>query len=79
MEHRGGLGGYWRERAFLVVQMVKEFTFSTGSPVQSLVWEDPLEKGMTAHSTIWLENPIDRGALWVVLHGVPKRQTRLSN
>ena len=71
----------WRllERAFLVAQMAKEFAFNTGSPVQLLVWEDPLEKGMAAHSTICLENPMDKGASWVVLHGVPKTQTQLSN
>ena len=52
----------WRllDRAFLVAQMVKEFAFNTGSPVQLLVWEDPLEKGMAAHSTICLENPMDK-------------------
>ena len=67
------------ETDFLVAQMVKEFAFNTGSSVQPLVWEDPLEKGMAAHSTICPENPMDRGASWVVLHGAPKRQTRLSN
>ena len=30
--------------------------------VQSLGQEDPLEKGMATHSSILVENPIDRGA-----------------
>ena len=35
--------------------------------VQSLVQEDPLEKGMTTHSSILaLENPMDRGARYVL-------------
>ena len=42
--------------------------------VQSLDWEDPLEKEMAAHSSI-LENPMDRKAWWATVHGVPKRRT----
>ena len=30
--------------------------------VQSLGWKDPLEEEMAAHSSIFLENPMDRGA-----------------
>ena len=30
--------------------------------VQSLGWEEPLEKGMAAHSSICLENSMDRRA-----------------
>ena len=47
--------------------------------VQSLGWEDPLEKAMATHSSIlaW-ENPMDRGA-WRTVHGVTKSQTRLSD
>jgi len=26
-----------------------------------------------------LENPMDRGARWTIVHGVPKSQTRLSD
>ena len=48
--------------------------------VQSLDQEDPLEKGMATHSsTLGLENSTDRGAWWVTIYGVPKRQTQLSN
>ena len=41
--------------------------------VQSLGWEDPLEKEMATHSSIpaW-ENPMDRGALWATVQGVTK-------
>ena len=44
--------------------------------VQSLDWEDPLEESMAIHSSIlaW-RIPMDRGAWWVTVHGVAKRQT----
>ena len=44
--------------------------------VQSLGWEDPLEKEMVTHSSIlaW-KNPMDRGAWWAAVHGVAKSQT----
>ena len=44
--------------------------------VQSLGWEDPLEKGMAIHSSIlaW-RIPIDRGAWQTTVHGVTKSQT----
>ena len=47
--------------------------------VQSLGWEDPLEKGMAACSSLlaW-RIPMDRGAWWAMLHGVTKSRTRLS-
>jgi len=50
--------------------------------VQSLGWEDPLEEGLTTHSSIlaWriscTEEPACTEAATV--HGVPKRWTRLS-
>ena len=47
----------------LVAQMVKCLSTMQETRVQSLVWEDPLEKEMAIHSsTIGLENPMDRGA-----------------
>ena len=48
--------------------------------VQSLAWEDPLEKGMTTHSSIlaWRIH-MDRGAWWPTVHGVAKSWTRLSD
>ena len=48
-----------------------------------LNWEDPLEKGMTTHSSILVWRiPMDRGALgegvagWATAHRVTKSQTR---
>ena len=48
--------------------------------IQFLSWEDPLEEGMATHSSIlaW-RIPMDRGTWWATVHGVVKRQTRLSN
>ena len=44
--------------------------------VQSLGWEDPLEKGMDSHSSILaMENPMDRGACWAPSSMVAKSQT----
>ena len=44
--------------------------------VPSLGQEDSLEEGMTTHSSILgLENPMDRGAWWSMVHKVTKSQT----
>ena len=49
-------------------------------PVLALGWEDPLEKGMATHSSILAQRiPMERGAWWATIHGVAKRQTRLSD
>ena len=46
-----------------MVQMVKNLSAMQDTQVQSLGWEDPLEKGMTTHSSIlawripWIEEP----------------------
>jgi len=44
--------------------------------IQSVSWEDPLEKEMTTHSSIlaW-RIPMDRGAWQVTVHGVAKSWT----
>ena len=48
--------------------------------VWSLCGEDPLEKGMATHFSIFAWRiPVDRGAWWAAVHGVAKSQTRLSN
>ena len=48
--------------------------------VQFLDWEDPREKEMAAHSSILgLENPMDRGIWWAIVHAVAKSRTQLSN
>ena len=47
----------------LVAQLVKNPCVMQETPVQSLVWDDPLEEGLTTHSSIlawripWIEEP----------------------
>ena len=49
--------------ASLVAQMVKNWPAMQETQVQSLGWEDPLEKGMATHSSVlawripWTEKP----------------------
>ena len=39
--------------------------------VQSLGWEDPLQKEMATHFQYsCLENSMDKGAWWAIVHGV---------
>ena len=40
-------------------------------------WEDPLEKGVTTHSSIlaWRIHPMDRGAWRAIVHRVAKSRT----
>ena len=45
--------------------------------VQSLGWEDLLEKGMAAHSSIPAWRTPWTGAWWATVHRVAKSQTRL--
>ena len=48
--------------------------------VQSLGWEDPLEEGMAAHSSVlaW-RIPMDRGAWRATVRRVTESQTQLSD
>ena len=46
--------------------------------VQSLGWEDPLEKGMYSGLETNTTNFIDRGAWQATVHGVTKSQIGLS-
>ena len=50
--------------------MVKKLPAMQETQVRSLGQEDRLEKGMTAHSSIYLcgENHTDRGAWWAMSH-----------
>ena len=59
--------------------VVKNLPAMQETQVRSLGWEDPLEEGMTTHSSIlaW-RIPMDRGAWRATVHGVEKSQTRLS-
>ena len=45
--------------------------------VQSLGWEDPLEKGMATLSSMLAWSPMDRGAWWATVHSVTKSWTQL--
>ena len=46
--------------------------------VQSLCWENPLEEGMTTHSSILAQRiPMEKGAWWATVHGVTWSQTQL--
>ena len=62
--------------ASLVAQMIKILPAMGETWVQSLGWEDPLEKGMATHSSIlaW-KIPMDREAWWATVHGVAKSQS----
>ena len=63
----------------MVAQTVKHVSTMWETRVQSLGWEDPLEKEMTIHSSILaLENLMDGGAWRATVHGVTKSQTQLS-
>ena len=59
-----------------VARMVKNLPVMQETQVQSLGWEDPLEKVMATDSSIlaW-RIPMDRGAWRAVVHGVAKRRT----
>ena len=68
--------GYTRKRASLVAQMAKNLPAMRETGVQSLGWEDPLEKGVETHSSIlaW-RIPMDRGAWQATVLGVAKSRT----
>ena len=72
---------YFREKphkdwASLVAQMVKNLSAMQVTWVQSLGWEDPLEKGMATHSSILAYRiPMDRGIWRATVHGIAKSQT----
>ena len=56
----------------LVAQVVKNLPAMQETWVQSLGWEDPLEKGMAPLQYSCLENSMDRGAWHATVHGVTK-------
>ena len=60
-------------RTSLVAQLVKNLSAVRETWVQSLCWEDPLEKGKATHSSILAQrNSMDR-----IVHEVSKSRTRL--
>ena len=73
---------HWRLLGFLVALVVKNYPASTGDPRDAGSTpgsEDPLEEKMATHSSSCLENSMDRGASWAIVHGVRKKQTWLSD
>ena len=60
--------------ASLVAQLVKNLPAMHETWVQSLGWDDPLEKGKATHSSI-----LAWRIPWTLVHGVAKSRTRLSN
>ena len=58
----------------LVAQLVKHLPDLQETWVQSLGWEDPLEKGKATHSSI-----LAWRIPWTTVHGVTKSWTRLSH
>ena len=63
-----------------MAQSVKNLSAMQDTRVQSLGWEDPLEKDMATHSSIlaW-KNPMDGGAWQATVHEVSKSRTRWSD
>ena len=61
--------------ASLVAQTVKNLPAMQETWVRFLSWEDPLEKEMATHSSICLDNLVERGAWQATVHGVAKSQT----
>ena len=68
---------YW---GFPGSSVVKNHSPMEEMGVQSLGWEDPLQKEMAMHSNIlaW-ENPMDRGAWWSIVHGATNIWTQQLN
>ena len=67
-------------KAFSNGTVVKNLPAMRESWVLSLGWEDPLEEGIAAHSSLlaW-RIPTDRGGWQATVHGVTKSRTRLSD
>ena len=59
-----------------MAQLVKNLPAIWETWIQSLGWEDPLEEGTAADSSILPgESPKDRGAWHAAVHGVAKSDT----
>ena len=65
--------------ASLVAYIVKNLTAMWEAWVQTLGWEDSLEKGMATHSSVLVRIPMDSGAWWAAVHVVTKSQTQLND
>ena len=64
----------------LVTQMVKNPPAMQETQVQSLGWKDHLGEGNgNPLQCSCLENSMDRGAWWAIVHEIAKSWTQLSN
>ena len=63
----------------LVAQTVKRLPAMPETWVQSLGWEDPLEKEMATHSRTLAKKFHGWRTWWATVHGVTKSRTRLSD
>ena len=55
----------------MVAQLVMNLPTMQETSVRSLGPDDVMEKEMATHSSILcLENPMDRGAWWAIVHGI---------
>ena len=67
---------YSPARSSVVAQMVKNRPAMQETWIRSLSWKNPLEEGMATHSSILVWRiPMDRGAWWATVYGIPKSQT----
>ena len=59
-----------------MTQLVKNLPSMQEAWVQSLGWEDPLEKELATHSSVlaW-RIPMDGGASWAAIYGVAQSRT----
>ena len=72
-----GFAIYW---ASLIAQMVENLPAMQETQVPSRGKEDLSEKEMATDSSYsCLENSMDRGAWWAIVHGASKSWTRLSD
>ena len=63
-----------------MAQTVKNLPAMQETRVQSLGWEESLGEGNgNPLQYSCLENPMDRGAWWAIVHGLAKSQTQLSD
>ena len=63
-----------------VANLVKNLLAIQETRIQSLGWDDPLEKGMVTHSSIFAWRiPREKEVWWATVHRVSNSQTRLSN
>ena len=58
-----------------MVQMIENLPAMQEAQVQSLGWEDPLEKGMTTHSSVLPRKSHGQRAWWCIVQGVTKSLT----